>query len=72
MKTLLIGSMKKIEHFFKWMNAANEVFEVMLIVSEDMLETTKFQCPVQPLSYMSEVKNEYDIVFIGSYFYQKL
>lgn len=56
MKTLLIGSMKKIEHFFKWMNAANEVFEVMLIVSEDMLETTKFQCPVQPLSYMSEVK----------------
>ena len=72
MKTLLIGSMKKIEHFFKWMNAANEVFEVMLIVSEDMLETTKFQCPVQPLSYMSEVKNEYDIVFICSDFYQKL
>ena len=71
MKTLLIGSMKKIEHFFKWMNAANEVFEVMLIVSEDMLETTKFQCPVQPLSYMSEVKNEYDIVFICSDFYQK-
>ena len=41
MKTLLIGSMKKIEHFFKWMNAANEVFEVMLIVSEDMLEAAK-------------------------------
>ena len=42
MKTLLIGSMKKIEHFFKWMNAANEVFEVMLIVSEDMLKLQNF------------------------------
>lgn len=56
MKTLLVGSMKKIEQFYKWLNAANEVFEVLLIVSEDTMESENFQCPVQPLSYISEIK----------------
>lgn len=46
MKTLLVGSMKKIEQFYKWLNAANEVFEVLLIVSEDTMESENFQCPV--------------------------
>ena len=72
MKTLLVGSMKKIEQFYKWLNAANEVFEVLLIVSEDTMESENFQCPVQPLSYISEIKREYDIIFVCSNFYQKL
>ena len=72
MKTLLVGSMKKIEQFYKWLNAANEVFEVLLIVSEDTMESENFQCPVQPLSYISEIKREYDIIFVCSNFYLKL
>lgn len=68
MKTLLVGSMKKIEQFYKWLNAANEVFEVLLIVSEDTMESENFQCPVQPLSYISEIKREYDIIFVCSNF----
>lgn len=72
MKTLLVGSMKKIEQFYKWLNAANEVFEVLLIVSEDTMESENFQCSVQPLSYISEIKREYDIIFVCSNFYQKL
>ena len=53
-------------------NAANEVFEVSLIISEDKMVSEKFVCSVKPLSELEQLKNEYDIVFICSEVYQEL
>lgn len=72
MNTLLIGKMKKVDGLYQWLNAADEIFEVSLIISEDELVSEKFLCPVKPLNQLEQLKNEYDIVFICSDFYQDL
>ena len=72
MNILLIGNMERIDKLYEWLNAANEVFEVSLIISEDKMVSEKFVCSVKPLSELEQLKNEYDIVFICSEFYQEL
>lgn len=43
-----------------------------MIISEDEIASEKFICPVKPLNQLEQLKNEYDIVFICSDFYQEL
>ena len=43
MNILLIGNMERIDKLYEWLNAANEVFEVSLIISEDKMVSEKFQ-----------------------------
>lgn len=42
MNTLLIGDMKRVDGFWEWLNAADEVFEVSLIISEDEMVSENF------------------------------
>ena len=72
MNTLLIGDMKRVDGFWEWLNAADEVFEVSLIISEDEMVSEKFSCPIQPLDYLEKLTDTYDVIFICSIFYQKL
>ena len=66
MNTLLIGDMKRVDGFWEWLNAADEVFEVSLIISEDEMVSEKFSCPIQPLDYLEKLTDTYDVIFIKS------
>ena len=73
MNTLLIGNMKRIDAFWEWLNDANEVFEISLIISRGTKWCQKnFLCPIQPLNSLETLTDEYDAIFICSNFYQKL
>ena len=63
---------EKIDAFWEWLNVANEVFEVSLIVSEDEMVSEKFSCMIQPLNYLEKLTHEHEVIFICSNFYQKL
>lgn len=68
MNTLLIGNMKRIDAFWEWLNDANEVFEISLIISEDEMVSEKFLCPIQPLNSLETLTDEYlyVVIFIKS------
>ena len=72
METLLIGNIKKIDAFYKWLNVANEIFDVKLIIAEDNLKSEKFDCRIEPLAYVESITNEYDIIFVCSDFADKI
>ena len=68
MNTLLIGNMKRIDAFWEWLNDANEVFEISLIISEDEMVSEKFLCPIQPQNSLETLTDEYlyVVIFIKS------
>ena len=72
METLLIGNIKKIDAFYKWLNVANDIFDVKLIIAEDNLKSEKFDCRIEPLAYVESITNEYDIIFVCSDFADKI
>lgn len=70
--TLLIGNIKNIDRFYNWLNVADEAFDVSLIISEGETVSCRFTCPVEPLSYTSSLRNEYDIIFVCSDFFEEI
>lgn len=72
MNTLIIGNMKKIDKLYNWLNVANEAFDVKLILSEGETTSEKFVCPIESISSIGSLKNQYDIIFVCSDFYDKM
>lgn len=73
MKTVLIGDMKKINKFYYWLEKADEIFHVELIISENELESQYYSCRIEPMKAMGLVIEErYDRIFICSDYYEEI
>lgn len=72
LRTLLIGDTKRMDDIYPWIQKATERFDVVLILSENGLESLNYTCPIETMSALGTVENEYDIIFITSQFYEKI
>ena len=73
MKTLLIGDMKRIDKLYCWLEKAEEIFDIELIISENELESPYYDCRIEPMNVLNHIiGGEYELVFICSKFYQEI
>lgn len=72
MRILLIGDMKKMDGLYHWLEISSECFEVELIISENELTSAYYTCPIERITFLERIRNEYDIIFICSVRYNEI
>lgn len=66
MKILLVGDMKQMEDLYPWLQRANEVFEINMIISENGMVSETFVCDIKSMKEISNLELNYDKIFICS------
>lgn len=65
-QTLLIGNMEQMEVLYKWLQCSNETFEINMVISENATSSEYFTCDIKPVSELSDIELQYDVIFICS------
>ena len=71
MRTLLVGTMEKIEELHYGLNISKESFEVELIISTDNLVSEKYSCQIISLEEIGSIKPEYEIDYSDAASFEK-